>query len=425
MRRRLGRSLTPLLLVAGLVLGTTPGVAAPVAAAPAEADPRSWPSLAERLQPIIEDAREEGVALGLFVSDLSGTFGDATLYLGKQDSYTTASTIKLSLAVTVMKQVEAGVLSLADPATIEDDEVVGGSGVLKDRPRPIETTVGEMLELMITVSDNTATNKLVDVVGGFDPINALTQAAGIAKEDLHFGRKMFGAIVPPDGDLWSTPHGYRQLLDLYWDAYEGHPADGFIGEDSTRHLVGLMRRQQVKTKLGAVVPGQLLAHKTGENGTVSHDLGFLMLSGRVVSVGVFTQNDGGYTGDAWYAAADPYVQEVAAVVYDHVLRGEGSGAEAPLPTTSTIELARRHVAHGRSGVRLTVRVDAASTPEGKVVIRDGRRRLVAKRLEAGTATYRLPKRLARGTHRLRARYLPSDPAAFAPSTSPVAVLKVR
>ncbi len=423
MKRRLGRSLGLLLATSVLTIAPT----APGTAAPAQENPGAWPALAQRLQPIIDDAKDEGVALGLFVSDLTGgALGGQTLYLGKQDRYTTASTIKLSLAATVMRQVESGALTLDDEATITEQEVVGGSGVLKDRPRPITTTVGEMLDLMITVSDNTATNKLVDVVGGFDPINALTEGAGIAKEDLHFGRKMFGAVVLPDGDLWATPYGYKQLLDLYWSSYQGRPAAGFVDRGSARHILGLMREQQVKTKLGAVVPGRLLAHKTGENATVSHDLGFLMLSGREVGIGVFTQNDGGYVGDAWYDAADPFVQQVAAVVYDHVLHAETPAApEAALPTTASLHLPRTRVAHGHSDVRLTVRVRAAATPRGAVVIRDGGRVLATKRLVAGRATYRLPSTLARGPHRLRARYVPADPAAYTPSTSAVVVLRVR
>ena len=316
MQRHLGRGLA--LLLTSSVLTLVP--AASGTAAPAPENPGVWPGLASRLQPIVEDAREEGVALGLFVSDLSGgALGGQTLFLGKQDSYTTASTIKLALAATVMSQVEDGTLALADTVTIEEPDVVGGSGVLKDRPRPIATTVGEMLDLMITVSDNTATNKLVDVVGGFAPINGLTEAAGIAREDLHFGRKMFGAVVPPDGDLWATPYGFSQFLDLLWRAYEGEPVPAFVDRASARHLVGLMRRQQVKTKLGATIPGRVLAHKTGENATVSHDLGYLMLAGREVGIGVFTHNAAGHTGDAWYDAADPFVQQVGAVVYDYVL----------------------------------------------------------------------------------------------------------
>lgn len=408
------------------------GLLAPMAApaAPAAVNPGDWPGLAQRLAPVVQDAKADGVDLGLFVSDLSGgTFNDKTLYLGKQDVFTTASTIKLALAATVMHQVEAGELALTDPAVITSGEVIGGSGTLQLRPTPISTTVGEMLTLMIQISDNTATNKLVDVVGGFGPINQLTESAGIAKSDLHFGRKMFGAVVLPDGDLWATPHGYKQLLDLYYDTSQGTLTSGFLAASSAKSLIGLMRGQKVKTKLGATIPGNILAHKTGENGTVSHDLGFILLAGREVSLGVFTSNTGGYTGDAWYAAADPYVQQVGAIIYDYVLRETGDGTPAPAPvvttvsTKTTFSLNRTKAAYGKGGVKVTVKVSAAAVPTGKIAVYDGKKLVKRGTLKNGRVTVTLPKKLKRGKHTITVKYLPNS-TKFKTSKSTTKALRV-
>lgn len=408
------------------------GLLAPMAsqAAPATPNPGDWPGLAQRLAPVVQDAKADGVDLGLFVSDLSGgTFNNKTLYLGKQDTFTTASTIKLALAATVMHQVEAGTLSLSDPATITSSEVIGGSGTLQNRPTPISTTVNELLTLMIQISDNTATNKLVDIVGGFGPINALTESAGIAKSELHFGRKMFGAVVLPDGDLWATPHGYKQLLDLYYNTSQGSLTPGFLATSSAKSLIGLMRGQTVKTKLGATIPGNILAHKTGENGTVSHDLGFILLSGREVSLGVFTANTGGYTGDAWYAAADPYVQQVGAIVYDYVLHETGDGTPAApvvatVPTKTTFSLNHAKVAYGKGGVKLTAKVSGSATPSGKIAVYDGKKLVKSATLKNGKATVKLSKKLKRGKHTIKVAYLPSS-TKFQASTSSTKVLRVN
>lgn len=405
------------------------GLMAPLAASaePATSDPSTWPGLAKRLEPVVEDAKADGVDLGLFVSDLSGgTFNDKTLYLGKQSTFTTASTIKLSLAATVMHQVEAGDLALTDPATITSGEVIGGSGVLKDRATPISTTVGEMLTLMIQVSDNTATNKLVDVVGGFDPINTLTEDAGIAKDELHFGRKMFGAIVPPDGDLWATPHGYKQLLDLYYDSSQGDVTPGFINQSSAKYLISLMRGQTVKTKLGATIPGNILAHKTGENDTVSHDLGFILLADREVSIGVFTSNTGGYPSSQWYDAANPYVQQVGAIVYDYVLRESGDGSTPAVKAASTktkVALTKSKVKYGKAA-KVKVTVTAGSTKAtGTVVVYDGKKKLKRATLKGGKVTVTLPKSLKRGKHKIKVTYTPNS-ATFKASTSATKILRV-
>lgn len=417
----------PVLLAAGAL---AVGLLAPATAqaAPATANPADWPGLAKRLAPVIQDAKADGVDMGLFVSDLSGgTFNDKTLYLGKQSTFTTASTIKLSLAATVMNQVESGDLALTDAVTIQSSEVIGGSGVLKDRPTPIATTVGEMLTLMIQVSDNTATNKLVDVVGGFDVINGLTEAAGIDKSELHFGRKMFGAIVPPDGDLWATPHGYQQLLDLFYDSSQGDVTPGFINQASARSLITLMRGQKVKTKLGAVIPGNNLAHKTGENDTVSHDLGFILLADREVSLGVFTSNTGGYGSAAWAAIAEPYVQQIGAIVYDYVLRETGDGTPKPvvkaLATKTSISLTKSKVKYGKGGAKVKVVVRSSITPTGKVTVLDGTKVLKRVTLKGGKATVALTKKLKRGKHKIRVVYTPSS-SRFMGSKSASKTLKV-
>lgn len=399
----------------------TMGATAPSSAAPAEVDPSTWPTLASRLQPVIDDAEAHGVEMGLFVADLDGAFGGARLHLGEQGKFTTASTIKLSLAATVMHQVQSGVLSLDDVVTLTPADMVGGSGVLKDNPFPQEVTVGRMLDLMITVSDNTATNKLVDVVGGHDPINELTQQAGIDKDDLHFGRKMFGAIVAPDGDIWATPYGFEQLLDLFFDTAEGRPTPGFLTRESARHILDLMQQQKVKTKLGAAVPPGIVAHKTGENDTVSHDLGYFFLPGSDLSIGVFTRNEGGYGSAAWAQVAEPYVQRVAAVVYAEQLRGA-----TPMTTSITLRTSAKKQLFGKKPVKATVTVSAATgTPTGSVVLLDGKKALSTSPLVAGKAVVKLPKKLEVGKHKLTARYLPQVVQAYAPAASGAKKVTVR
>lgn len=417
----------PVLLAVG-ALAVGPLAPAASQAEPAATNPGDWPGLAKRLDPVIQDAKADGVDMGLFVSDLSGgTFNNKTLYLGRQSTFTTASTIKLSLAATVLHQVEAGELALSDAVTIQSSEVVGGSGVLKDRPAPISTTVGEMLTLMIQVSDNTATNKLVDVVGGFDVINGLTEAAGIAKDELHFGRKMFGAIVLPDGDLWATPHGYKQLLDLFYDSSEGEVTPGFINQASATSLISLMRGQKVKTKLGAVIPGSNLAHKTGENDTVSHDLGLLLLADREISIGVFTRNAAGRGSAAWAAVADPYVQQIGAIVYDYVLRETGDGTPKPvvkaLPTKTSIDLTKSRVKAGTGGAKVKVAVRSSRTPTGTVTVYAGSKVLKRATLKSGKATITVTKKLQRGKYKIRAVYVPGS-GSFTWSKSGNKTLKV-
>ena len=75
-----------------------------------------------------------------------------------------ASTIKVPILVAVLRLVARGDLGLADSIRLGDDRV-GGSGPLAALASVTQLQVGELLDLMITLSDNDATNALLDLVG--------------------------------------------------------------------------------------------------------------------------------------------------------------------------------------------------------------------------------------------------------------------
>ena len=75
-----------------------------------------------------------------------------------------ASTIKVPILVAVLRLVARGDLGLADRVQLGDDRV-GGSGPLAALTSVTQLPVGELLDLMITLSDNDATNALLDLVG--------------------------------------------------------------------------------------------------------------------------------------------------------------------------------------------------------------------------------------------------------------------
>jgi len=96
-----------------------------------------------------------------------------------------------------MHQVDAGRLALSDAVPVEPDDIVGGMGVLQNEAAPQLVSLQRLAELTITVSDNTATNVLVDVVG-YDTMATLARQQQL--QTMQFGRKMFEAAQPPEKD---------------------------------------------------------------------------------------------------------------------------------------------------------------------------------------------------------------------------------
>ena len=110
-----------------------------------------------------------------------------------QDRFRTASTVKVAIFAAVMAEVSAGPLDLGRRVPLEAADQVGGSGVLSVLRPGISPTAADLCTLMIVVSDNTATNMLIDLLGGVEAVNAAVKALGFGDITLH--RKL--AYPPP------------------------------------------------------------------------------------------------------------------------------------------------------------------------------------------------------------------------------------
>ncbi len=156
-----------------------------------------------------------------------------------------ASVIKLFIMDYAFEQMEAGTLEYTD--TIE--------GV----------TVKSLLERMITVSDNEATNAFIDRFG-MDKLNAYFESAGYA--DTRVGRRMldYDAMAAGRDNYTSVWDVVQFLKKVYYNQSDWTCAD----------MLAIMERQQVKTKIPRLLPGGVrVAHKTGELDTVENDVGII------------------------------------------------------------------------------------------------------------------------------------------------------
>jgi beta-lactamase class A len=107
------------------------------------------------------------------VRSLRGTMGVAaknlatgeTVFVNADTQFPTASVIKVAVMVEVFHQIAEGRIRRDDTIPLDETAKVDGSGVLQRLHGGLVLTVGDLLDLMITVSDNTATNLLIALVG--------------------------------------------------------------------------------------------------------------------------------------------------------------------------------------------------------------------------------------------------------------------
>jgi beta-lactamase class A len=188
------------------------------------------------------------------------------LLIGADEAVTAASTIKVPILAAALGEVAAGRLDLAQPSAIPPQRA-GGSGVLQALTYLHTLTLADLLTLMIIVSDNTATNVVIDLIG-MERINQFCAGAGLNGTVLR--RKMMDAEAIRRGlENTTTAHDQARLLDaIAWRNLLPAPLRAFA--------LQALERQQFNDGLPSLLPEEVVvAHKTGELPGVRHDVGVI------------------------------------------------------------------------------------------------------------------------------------------------------
>ena len=178
-----------------------------------------------------------------------------------------ASVIKLPLYMHVLAECDAGRMSMTEKLTVTDEDKVPICGALTLFSGSVQTDIETLCKLMISISDNTATNKLIDrctipaAQEGF-------RRMGLTKTQLT--RKLFDRTASRAG-LRNVicPKEIGQLLAML---HRGR----FVSETICRAAFDTLLLQQVDHKLNGRICGEVpIAHKTGEDDRLSNDVGIV------------------------------------------------------------------------------------------------------------------------------------------------------
>ena len=104
----------------------------------------------------------------LLIKDLS--FPNAQLLLQSEKEFPAASLVKLPILIVALKAIKENEIGFDDVIIVKKSDITSGSGIIKGMRLPTKLTFMKLLELMIARSDNSATNKLIEILG-FDYIN--------------------------------------------------------------------------------------------------------------------------------------------------------------------------------------------------------------------------------------------------------------
>ena len=183
------------------------------------------------------------------------------------EAFLAASVIKLPLYLHILQRAADGEIDLAEKLTVEDREKMPSCGALTLFTGAVEADIATLCRLMIDISDNTATNKLIRYCT-VDGANAGFAAMGLKKTVLR--RLLFDAEASKRG-LENTvcPVEIGALLERL---FRGE----FVNAEVSRAAVDTLLKQQVDHKLNGKLCDRVdIAHKTGEDTNLSNDVGIV------------------------------------------------------------------------------------------------------------------------------------------------------
>ena len=226
--------------------------------------------------------------------------------------FTQASAIKLPVLVELMRQVEAGEQNLDEVVTLAASDIVPGSGVLQHlTPGKASLSLRDVATLMVTVSDNTATNMVIDRVG-MGKVGAEMARLGLSSTKLQ--RKMQDRTAWEENrENLSTPDDQARLLELL---HKGEILSAKSREEIDRILT-IPKPGQLRTLLPE---GTKVAHKTGTLSGVVVDVGIVYLKDRPFIVSAM----GNWLNDP--NEAERAISEIALVAYRYFDRVAHSNA---------------------------------------------------------------------------------------------------
>lgn len=195
---------------------------------------------------------------------------DEVIKYNEEKQLLAASVIKLTILVEAFKQIKMGNLKKEDIFITCDEDKVPSCGALNYMHNGLKVTLEDLYTLMIILSDNYATNILIDVLG-IDNINKTIKEIGLKQTVLN--RKMY--------DIERAKLGLQNYISakdvaiLLEKMYSGT----LIDEKSSKEMLQILKDQRLNGKIPFFLHSEKekieIAHKTGEDSNITHDVGIV------------------------------------------------------------------------------------------------------------------------------------------------------
>lgn len=228
---------------------------------------------------IVAEAERPGASIGV---SLVAPNGERFAHNADR-RYRAASTVKIPLMIEIYRQVDRGERALTDEYVVNDADRAKGSGIILGLHTGARLNLEDLICLTISISDNTATNVLIDYAG-MDAVNATMRELGMTQASL--GRKMKGR--PAQGDEpenWATSEDYIAVLQAILEGRAASP-------ESCERMLAMLETQTNTRRISRYLPeqeGVRWGSKTGSVLGVTNDVGFVTTERGTLLISVFCE----------------------------------------------------------------------------------------------------------------------------------------
>ncbi|ELJ8616143.1 class A beta-lactamase [Vibrio cholerae] len=265
----------------------------------------------------------------------------ASITVNGDQTFAMASTYKIAIAAAVLDRVDKGELSLEQLVEVPRDMFVTGVMALAETfPHPgIKLSVANLIEVMITESDNTATDVCMELAGGAAVVTKYLRRLGIkdfrvdrttreilmdfyglpgatpeiVAEGIKNNPALVMAQIDPNPDFEADPRDHATplaMLKLLLAIDSGTA----MSAESSKFLLAVMSRTRTGAgRIKGLLPkGTPVAHKTGTAGGIANDVGYITLpDGRRFAIAVFTNSS-----KTPVESRDRAIAEISRTIYD-------------------------------------------------------------------------------------------------------------
>ncbi|MGE4357595.1 MAG: serine hydrolase [Candidatus Omnitrophota bacterium] len=256
----------------------------------------AWRELKEDLEDRLKSFKGKA---GILIKDLKTNW---VISFNEKETFPAASLIKVPIMLACFEAVKEKRLSLDEVVKLKSSQKTSGSGILKNLPAGKTFTIERLIELMITVSDNTATNILIEKLG-FDYLNNYFQRIGLKNTKLL--RKMMDFQQRDKGiDNFTNAKDIAYVFEYIYRRR--------AKENLYQKGINFLQAQKYRDRISAKLPSAIkVAHKTGLERKACHDAGIIFGAKGDFLIVVLTDKRGGAR------IAKQFIADISLRVYNY------------------------------------------------------------------------------------------------------------